>query len=185
MDGEDGFTDAYRLTKDDTLEDTCKQLENLPADGVVFNVNGIIKALEKLIRKHQEKTVYKLLKTVKIHLLLPFVRFVLWLIKQATSQPSGNNKSAAFTTTKNVFARGKRYFGFLFIGVFLGLLISFFLPDFIKDNIPLIWNKIIAVLGIKITLILMGVLIVFFFKRDLIKNLLRGIWKRIRSGFGK
>ncbi len=185
LDSEDGFTDAYRLTKDDILEDAYMQIENLPADKVIFNANGIIKALEKLIGKHQEKTVYKLLKTVKIHLILPFVRFVLWLIKQATSQPSCNNKSTAFTATKKVFAQGKRYFGFLFIGVFLGLLISFFLPDIIRDNVPLIWNKIISVLGIKITLILTGVLIVLFLKRDFFKRLLRGMWKRAISGFGK
>jgi predicted acylesterase/phospholipase RssA len=135
----------YSLSEKDILQRKDMELENLAADKVVCNLNGILNSSEKLVRKHDDKLFYLLLKKIKVDWVLKITRFVLWILKQATCQPSiaDNKKETTVAISINNFVgSGRRYIGFILIGIILGLLISFFLPDFVKDFTHWIWEKL-------------------------------------------
>lgn len=143
--GNTAIGEKYSLSDKDILGPNDMELENLAADRVISNLNGVLRSSEKLIKKHDDKFFYSILKKIQINWMLPTIRFILWLLKQATVQPSisEDKEEAAVTTTVKKFIRsGRRYMGFIFMGIILGILISFFLPDFLKDLAHWILEKI-------------------------------------------
>ncbi len=142
----DNMIDArHKLSKDDELDDYDKELDSLPAHSVISNVNGVLKSMETLIKKYEKKTFYSLLKTIKINLTLPVIRFFLWLLKQATAQPSSDTlpkDSSLKLKLKDFLSRSRVYMGFLLLGIVFGLLISFFLPDLLGDFAHWAWERL-------------------------------------------
>jgi len=137
--------EKYSLSDKDILNPENMELGNLAACRLISHVNGVLKSSKELIKKHEDKFFYSILKKIKINWMLPIIRFALWLLKQAVVQPSINNvkkESDLIITIKSFISTGRRYIGFIFIGIILGLLISFFLPDFVKDSAHWVWVKI-------------------------------------------
>lgn len=144
-----GILERNRLTDDNVLRPEDMALENLAADRVMTQLNGILKSSGKLIAKHDDKIFYTTLKKIRIAWLFSVMRFILWLIKQATVKPEigyGAPSHAGTNTIRSFVMSGRRYMGFMSIGIILGILISFFLPDALRDTAHWMWIKIKALL---------------------------------------
>lgn len=140
--------ERYRLTYKDIIKNPEeKEINSLPAGRVIPQINRILKTFEELISKYREKPFYHQLRMVQVHLMLPLLRFILWLIRQATAQPMRNNDKKNTSTIADFKISGRRSMGFILIGIIVGLLISFYLPeifpDMIKEGARYIYNGII------------------------------------------
>ena len=139
---ENGIAEQYRLTMKDALKEEDMALGNLPATKVISDVNGVLSTFEKLIAKYAgENAIFRIAKQLRVNLFSKIIRFFLWIVKQATAQPSGNeirdkNKMSSYWTGL------KRYFGFTLFGIFIGLLLSFFLPNAVHDLAIFLWTHI-------------------------------------------
>ena len=139
---ENGIAEQYRLTMKDALKEEDMALGNLPATKVISDVNGVLSTFEKLIAKYAGKNaIFRIAKQLRVNLFSKIIRFFLWIVKQATAQPSGNeirdkNKMSSYWTGL------KRYFGFTLFGILIGLLLSFFLPNAVHDLAIFLWTHI-------------------------------------------
>ena len=79
--------------------------------------------------------------------MLTAVRFFLWVIKQATTPPLEEGDKGLPYNIGKFLHNAKRYLGFIVVGIFLGFLLSFFLPDFVGDLARWVWAKVQSALG--------------------------------------
>ncbi|MCF6158785.1 MAG: hypothetical protein E3K32_09475 [wastewater metagenome] len=124
----------YRLFDKDIIRDPKeKDMDSLQAGIVIPQINRILQTLEELIRKYREKPFFYQLKIVQANLMLPILRAILWLLRQAAAQPLHKSGERDKGTVSDFKVSSKRHMGFVFIGIIVGLLISFYLPAIFED----------------------------------------------------
>lgn len=124
----------FRLGDRDIITEGSElALNNLAAGKLVGNIDGIMKTSQKMINKYREKRFFNILKRFKINWLIILSRRLLWVVKQATAQPSCQDGTRDISTMAQFKSGGRRYVGFLLIGIIIGLVLSFFLPDAIRN----------------------------------------------------
>jgi len=140
---ENGIAEPYRLSKDkDKLDEKDMQLENLPAAAVISDVNAMLSTFEKLLAKYWSKNKFiKIAHKLRVGLFSKIVRFFLWIVKQATAQPSAREIRDG-SMMSHYWSGLKRYLGFTFLGIVIGLFISFFLPDALHDLAVFLWTHV-------------------------------------------
>lgn len=138
---------VFSLSDSDVLNPEQIRLDSLPAEMAILQVNSILKTAGTLINKYQDRTFFYLLKKGRVNWLLPPVRFMLWILREAAVQPRINKEGTECLpeTLRGFLRRGRNSIGFMLIGMLLGLLISFFLPDFIGDFVRRIWVWLAAI----------------------------------------
>ena len=108
----------------------------------VSDANAVLSTFEKLIVKYSGKnTFFRIARNLRVGLFSKIVRFFLWIVKQATAQPSADQGRDA-ARMSHYWSGFKRYAAFTFVGILIGLLISFFLPDAISDFATFLWTHI-------------------------------------------
>jgi predicted acylesterase/phospholipase RssA len=135
--------EKYQLGPKDVLREEDMKADNLPAAKIVPQAGSIVRTFQKLIRKYKESPVFKVLNKFKIPWFLTAIRAFLWLVKQATAVPSADGSD--ISTWSRFKAGARKYVGFICIGIIIGLIISFFLPDALRDLAHFLWGKIKAV----------------------------------------
>ncbi len=79
----------FRLGDRDIItEGTELGLNSLSAGKIVGNIDGIMKTSQKMINKYRERPFFNILKRFKINWIIILSRRLLWVVKQATAQPS-------------------------------------------------------------------------------------------------
>jgi predicted acylesterase/phospholipase RssA len=130
----------YRLSKNDIIKDPQeREIDNLPSGRLIPQINKILKTFGGLIGKYRTKPFFHQLRIVQANLILLVLRFILWLIRQTTYQSFRRNGERGISTMADFKVSGKRYMGFVFIGIILGIFISFYLPDILREGVRYIY----------------------------------------------
>lgn len=137
------IADKFRLGERDIITEGSELgLNSLPAGKVVGNIDSIMKTSQNMISKYSEKPFFKILNRFKINWFIILLRPLLWMVKQATAQPICEHGTRDISTLAQFKSGGRRYAGFLCIGIIIGLILSFFLPDAIRNGFEWILEKI-------------------------------------------
>ncbi len=131
----------YRLSPADALPQTEMQFTTLPATTVVADLNAILATFEKLIVKYRAKNgIFKIARALQVPVISKVLRFFLWLVKQATARTTetGHDVSTLAQYRKGFW----RSVGFTGIGILIGLVLAFFLPDAVRDFASFVWKHI-------------------------------------------
>jgi hypothetical protein len=131
---EDKIDKEYQLGPETVLKENHeRKLENLSAARIVPQINGILKTSQKLLGKYREEKFYKVLRMLKIHWLLRIFKMFLWLVRNATAHVEPSKDGRDISTLSALKSGMKSRFGFICIGIGIGFLLSFFLPDMFRD----------------------------------------------------
>jgi len=139
---------TFQLNDNDIIkEESDLGLDSLPAGKVIGNINGILKTSRKMINKYSDKSFFRTLKRFKIDLIILILRPLLWLIKQATAQPTCRHDTKDISTLARFRSKGRHYIGMLGLGIIIGLALSFFLPDAFRNGAEWILQKVKSLFG--------------------------------------
>lgn len=133
--------EEYRLEDSDIIpkDSVDMNINNLPASKVATVLGIVLRTFDDLIIKYKDKKkknppyLFFFLGKIKFHWTLRLSRVFIWLVKQATVQPSCRDGGRDISPMSQFIAGGRRYMGFMLIGIVIGLILSFFLPDIVKD----------------------------------------------------
>lgn len=135
---EGNIKETYQLEPEDNvlLKKEEMDIENLLASRIIPPINSILKTSQKLLRKYQDESkFYSVLWKLRTHWFLSIFSKFLWLVRQATAQPVLLQDAKDMSSLSRLKSGMKSRFGFIVIGIIIGLLISFFLPDMFRDAI--------------------------------------------------
>ncbi|MBF0457566.1 MAG: DUF3376 domain-containing protein [Nitrospirae bacterium] len=142
---EQSIKEQYQLDEEENkLSNDYLQLEALPSSNIVTPVNGVLKTFGKLINKYKERPFFNVMDRLKVKSLLIPLRFILWLVLQATAQPKGNQSEGKVAARFRDFKYGfKHYMGFFAIGIVTGIFLTYFGPNFIPKVLDFIKGNFI------------------------------------------
>lgn len=136
---EGDFDREYVLTSKEILKNHEKELESLPAGKIIADINAVLRS-SKLIIKESKSKFFSILRAIKVQWMLPVIKGILWLFRQATAGSLTEKKQTRLHSLGVFKKKSRQYIGFILIGILLGLLLSFFLPDFLGDFADWIWK---------------------------------------------
>lgn len=171
-----GDEGAYGLGDGDVLKGEEKELGRLPAARLIGNTGKILKTGRRVIDRYEERPFFSAIRKIKVHWLIQPVRLLLWILGQATTNPS-QEQGTKETEMRGFLSQGRQYLGFILIGIVAGILISFFLPDAIRDFAR--WLK--ETLGLMGIAVLIVIAVVIYRFRDEIAGFLRRLREKGRS----